>query len=344
MIHFSCIMYHPTRYEAGLRRQPTIHSLKSGARTTHVGDVLSALCNPHLPATLRRVSLTTNVIADLQASATKALGPTTNPAGMVSGDEHYQPASPTPKGPYYPVESIIPQPRSPEDRLKNARTGPFLELNSLTRPPRSPEQHLRNARSAGPYRFPLAQNGTLEAFNEPARTWPRRFPANPTPQLGSGGQNDPPSQPGGPGAAPQNPTVLDSIETNTTPTQATAPPATQNDPPTDILAPLPPGCVTQSNSRRRSPLSAPPLTGYQWSDPTVPGYRGVTPPEAPAPKPKRCPTAAERKAIIESLAIVAMTQGKGGLMDEFVKFLASDILDQVIVQYNTETHADNSSN
>ena len=260
------------------------------------------------------------IIGDPQVAATKALRPSTFPPGMVSGNDHWQPASPILKKPQLPPESLTPNPRSPA-------------------------QHLQNARSAGPVRFSLAQNGPLAAFDEPGRTWPRRFPEQRTPQVASGGQNLPSSPLGGPGAAPQNPIVLDSIETDTTATNTTAPPATQTNPTANQHTPLPPppGCVTQSISKKQLPLSAPPRPGYQWSDPTVPGYRRATPPQAPAPKPQKPRTAAEREGIIDSVAHVAMTQEQGGFLDEFVKFLATGIIDEAIVQYNTETHAENSS-
>jgi hypothetical protein len=307
---------------------------------THAGHVLSSLSNPHLPVTLRRFTLTGSIIADLQVSATKALGPTTSPAGMVSGDEHWQPASPPIKGPYFPIDTTPLHP-------PNARTGPYLPVDSLGTTPRSPQQHLNNVRGAGPFRFPLAPNGSLAAFDEPARTWPRRFPSKETPQLASGEQNLPALPPRGPGAAAENPIVLDSIETNTTPTQTTTPAAPQNNAPENQHAPLPNplGCVTQSIPKRGSPLSALPISGYQWSDPTAPGYRRTTPPHAPALKPKmpRIRSVAERESIAGSLAFVAMTQEQGGFMEEYVKFLATDILDKVIVEYNEEAHAENTS-
>lgn len=313
-------MSQTNRYEPGVPQHNLIRSWKLGPRTTYAGDVLSSLSNPKLPASLRRNKLTMMIIGDPQVAATKALRPSTFPPGMVSGNDHWQPASPILKKPQLPPESLTPNPRSPA-------------------------QHLQNARSAGPVRFSLAQNGPLAAFDEPGRTWPRRFPEQRTPQVASGGQNLPSSPLGGPGAAPQNPIVLNSIETDTTATNTTAPPATQTNPTANQHTPLPPppGCVTQSISKKQLPLSAPPRPGYQWSDPTVPGYRRATPPQAPAPKPQKPRTAAEREGIIDSVAHVAMTQEQGGFLDEFVKFLATGIIDEAIVQYNTETHAENSS-
>lgn len=245
-------------------------------------------------------------------------GPTTATPGMVSSQQHLQPASPPLKKPQQP----LPAPGPP-----------------------TPSQYLKNARSVGPVKFSLAPNGPLAAFEQPARTWPQQFPQQSTPQIATPRQNLPPSPLSRPGEA-QTPIVLDSIETDTTNTQNIAPPGAQSNQQAKQFTSLsqPPGCNTQSNSQPSEQLSPTPRSGYQWSDPTVPGYRSTISPRAPALKSQKPPrTAADRQRIVDALAHVAMTQQNGNLMDEYTKFTVPRIIDEAIAQYNREVHKENSS-
>ena len=321
-------MSHNTTYHPGLRTHNLVQSWKLGQKTTFAGYTLSPLSNPSLPANLRRTSLTLMIAGgadpslrdDFHPSSTnRFLGPTTTPPGMVQGHQHTQAASPQLKKPMLPRETV----GTPD-----------------------PAQYLQNARSAGPVKFSVAPNGPSEAFDIPAKTWPRRFPEVRTPQGTPtlNGQSYPPSPLGRVGAE-KNPFVVDSDDSDTeTITNNSAPPATRTKRVTFEDASEPPdNCTTQGNSQQQKQLSPPPTVGFPWSDPTVPGYKRAPSPEAPAPKPKEPRTAAERQVIVDALAQLAMTQGQANLMDEFVKFLVPVILDQAILEYNTETHATNSS-
>lgn len=324
-------MSHNTIYHPGLRTHNLVQSFRLGQKTTFAGYILSPLSNPSLPANLRRTSLTLLVAGaadpslrdDFHPSSTNHfLGPTTTPPGMVQGHQHTQAASPQFKKPMLPRETI-----------------------GIIGVP-DPAQYLQLARSAGPVKFSVAPNGPSEAFDIPAKTWPRRFPEVRTPGGASTpNSQDPPSSPLGRLGAAMNPFVVDDSDTEADTTRNTsAPPAP---PPKRVTfedsSGPPDNCTTQSNSQQQEQLSLPPRAGFPWSDPTVPGYPRSPSPKALAPKPKEPRTDAERQVIVDALAHLAMTQAHANLMDELVKFLVPGIIDEAIAQYNTETHASNSS-
>jgi hypothetical protein len=231
------------------------------------------------------------------------------PPGMVSSQQQTQaqPAPPPLTRPQQPVPA-----------------GPF-----------NPQQHLNNARSDSPLKFSVASNGPLAAFDQPAMTWPRQFPRLSTPQLAPSSQSSPLSPAKKP-AAPQNPIVFDSVETddantqNAAPPQPPAPPSTTQS--TFQALPPPPGCVTQKVSPPQRTFSPPPTTGYPWSDPTVPGYRKPNPP--PPPRSQKPPmTAAQKEQLVDSLAHVAMTQATGNLVDEYVKWVVPGLINEAVDQH-----------